>query len=311
MAAFEQNQRLKHYLLVDLDSDSHLISKKDMKIAITAASGNLGRAIVERVRLELGKNKVIGIARTPGNAAFLEVEVRKGDYNSKADFVAALQGVSAVLLVSGMDHPDKRIQQHRHVIDAAKENGVKKIVYTSIMGAAEGNAFSPIVASNRQTEEDIKSSGMDWAIGRNGIYIEPDLEYIETYNSDGGIINSAADGKCGYTSRSELAYAYYRLLADDGLLGETYNLFGEPITQQQLTQAINHAYGLELGYKSISVEEYTIQRKAALGEFMGAVIGGIYEGIRAGKFDGSSDYIKVTGRAHKTPAEMIQEFGNT
>ncbi|MGQ1786858.1 MULTISPECIES: NAD(P)H-binding protein [unclassified Saccharicrinis] len=279
-----------------------------MKIAVTTASGNLGSAIVERLKVEIGKENLIGIARTPEKAIFLDVEIRKGDYNNKADFVSALQGVDVVLLVSGMDHPDKRIQQHRNVIEAAKENGVKKIVYTSIFGAATGNAFSPIVASNRQTEEDIKNSGMAWAIGRNGIYIEPDLAYIENYKKERGIVNCAADGKCGYTSRNELAYAYFKLLTDDSLLRNTFNLFGQTITQQQLADAINKAYGLELTFKSISVETYTEQRKAALGDFLGTVIGGIYEGIRYGKFDGPSDFFKVAGRAHQSVDEMINNY---
>ena len=279
-----------------------------MKIAVTTASGNLGSTIVEHLKQEIGKENVIGIARTPEKAAFLDVEIRRGDYNNKATFVEALKGVNAVLLVSGMDDPEKRIQQHRNVIEAAKENGVKKIVYTSIMGAEEGNAFSPVVASNRQTEEDIKNSGMDWAIGRNGIYIEPDLEYIETYKKEGGIINSAGNGKCGYTSRKELAFAYYKLLINDDLNGGTYNLFGESITQQELANAINLVYGTQLEYRAISVEEYTKQRQEALGAFMGTVIGGIYEGINADKFDAPSDFVKVTGRAHQTKEEMIQDY---
>lgn len=279
-----------------------------MKIAVTTASGNLGSAIINRLKQEIGAENVIGIARTPEKATGLGVEIRKGDYNNKEEFISALQGVDAVLLVSGMDHPEKRIEQHRNVIEAAKENGVNKIVYTSIYGAEEGNAFSPIVASNRQTEEDIKDSGLQWAIGRNGIYIEPDLEYIETYKKEGGIINCAADGKCGYTSRTELAYAYYKLLIDDELQGKTYNLFGEPITQQQLTNAINEAYNLNLPYKSITVEAYVKERQAALGDFLGTVIGGIYEGIRTNKYNGQSDFATIANRPHKSLHEMIKEF---
>ena len=279
-----------------------------MKIAVTTASGNLGSTIINHLKQEIGAENIAGIARTPEKAAFLGVEIRKGDYNSKEEFLEALKGVDVMLLVSGMDHPDKRIQQHRNVIEAAKENGVQKIVYTSIIGADEGNAFSPIVASNRQTEEDIRNSGLLWAIGRNGLYIEPDLEYIDTYKKDGAIINSAANGKCGYTSRQELAFAYFQLLINDSLNGKTYNLFGEPITQQQLTEAINAAFNLSLEYKSISVEAYIQERQAALGEFMGTVIGGIYEGINTGKFAGNSDFLTVAKRPHKSITEMINDF---
>lgn len=281
-----------------------------MKIAVTSASGKLGSEIVKQLIREIGKDNVIGIARTPEKAKYLGVEIRQGDYNNREHFDEALQGVDAVLLVSGMDEPQKRIQQHRNVIEAAKHNGVKKIVYTSIVGAEVGNAFSPIVASNRQTEKDIKNSGLEWAIGRNGIYIEPDLEYIETYKKEGGIINSAADGKCGYTSRNELAYSYFKLLTNDNLNGGIYNLFGQAITQEQLANEINKVYGIDLTYKSITVEEYTNQRKAALGDFMGTVIGGIYEGIRDEKFNPESDFEDVTNRIHKSPQEMIYEYLN-
>lgn len=281
-----------------------------MKIAVTTASGKLGAAIINHLKQEIGAENVIGIARTPEKAKHLEVEIRKGDYNSREDFNKALKGIDAVLLVSGMDHPDNRIKQHRNVIEAAKSNGVKKIVYTSIFGADKGNAFSPIVASNRQTEEDIRNSGLQWAIGRNGIYIEPDLEYIETYKKEGGIINCAGTGKCGYTSREELAYAYFRLLTDNALSGKTYNLTGIPSTQQELADAINKAYGINLEYKSISVEEYIKERQAALGEFMGTIIGGIYEGIGAGKFSGESDFFEIAKRPHKGLDEMISDFKN-
>ena len=97
-----------------------------MKIAVTSASGKLGASIVEHLIDEIGKEQVIGIARTPEKAQYLGVEIRQGDYNNRQDFDTALKGVDAVLLVSGMDEPQKRIVQHRHVIEAAKANGVKK-----------------------------------------------------------------------------------------------------------------------------------------------------------------------------------------
>lgn len=281
-----------------------------MKIAVTTASGQLGSSIIKHLKATFGRENTIGIARTPEKAKHLGIEIRKGDYNSKEDFIVALKDIDAVLLISGMDHPEKRIHQHRNVIDAAKDNHVRKIIYTSIFGAEEGNAFSPVVASNRQTESDIKNSGLQWAIGRNGIYIEPDLEYLDTYKKEGGIINCAADGRCGYTSRTELAFAYSMLLTEDKLLGKTYNLFGEPVSQQQLTDAINKAYSLNLPFKNIPVDKYIKHRKEALGDFLGTVIGGIYEGIRTGKFNGKSNFFEVTGRTHKTLDEMIQEFIN-
>ncbi|WP_339726097.1 SDR family oxidoreductase [Maribacter stanieri] len=279
-----------------------------MKIAVTSASGKLGASIVKHLINLIGKENVIGIARTVEKAAYLGVEIRKGDYNSREDFNSALQGVDAVLLVSGMDEPQKRIQQHRNVIEAAKQNGVKKIVYTSIVGDEDKNAFSPIVQSNRQTEKDVQASGLQWVIGRNGIYIEPDLEYLDTYIKEGRIENCAGQGKCTYTSREELGYAYAKLLIEDKHNGQVYNLVGEPVTQSELAENINKVYGTNLIYNSVTVDNYAADRKAALGDFMGTVIAGIYEGIKAGANDVPSDFEKATGRAPKSLFEMISEF---
>jgi len=279
-----------------------------MKIAVTSASGKLGASIVKHLVDLIGKDNVIGIARTPEKAKHLGVEIRKGDYNNRKDFNSALKGVDKVLLVSGMDEPQKRIEQHRNVIEAAKNNGVQKIVYTSIIGSETGTAFSPVVNSNRQTEEDVRNSGLDYVIGRNGIYIEPDLEYIDTYVKEGEIRNCAADGKCGYTSREELGFAYAQMLNNDHLDGNTYNLLGEAITQAQLAAYINEVYKTNLKYTSVPVAEYKKERQDALGEFLGTVIAGIYEGIKNGANDVPSDFEKVAGRPHKSPLGIIENY---
>jgi NAD(P)H dehydrogenase (quinone) len=269
-----------------------------MNIAVTAASGGLGSAIINQLLNEVTKEQIIGLARSPERAEFLGVEIRKGDYDNLDDLLLSLTGVDVVLLVSGRDAPDKRIGQHQNVINAAKESGVQKIVYTSIFGEVTDTTFSPIIASNRQTEEDVKQSGLQWAIGRNGLYIEPDVEYMETYMKDGKIANCAADGKCAYTTRDELAFAYSKMILEDKHNGKTYNLTGEAITQQQLTDYLNQAFGTTLSYESMSVEEYTKERQNELGEFLGSIIAGIYSGIRSGTTNIKSDFKQAAGREH-------------
>ena len=280
------------------------------KIAVTAASGQLGKAIVKQLINEIDKDNIIAIARTPQKISNLGVEVRKGDYNSYEDFDIALKGVDTLLLVSGMDAPDKRIMQHRNVIEAAKQNKVQKIVYTSVVGDKNKTSFAPIIESNRQTEEDIKKSGLDWSIGRNGLYIEPDLEYIDKYVQQGGIVNSAGNEKCAYTSRDELGIAYAKMLIHKQHNYKTYNLIGEPITQTQLANYINQVYHTNLTYSSMDVKAYTDDRKVELGDFLGTVIGSIYESIRNGAFNIQSHFEEAVGRPHKPTLKIINEFKN-
>lgn len=279
-----------------------------MKIAVTAASGKLGSAIVEATVKLTSKDQVVALARTPTRALGLGVEVRPGDYEDAEQLEQSLQGVDVVLLVSGMDAPDKRIGQHRNVIEAAKKAGVRKIVYTSVQGAEENTAFSPVIQSNRQTEQDVRESGLEWVNGRNGIYIEPDIEYIDSYKKAGGIFNCAGEGKCGYTTREELGYAYARMLVEDIHNGNTYNLHGDAITQAQLTDYMNSAFGTNLTFTSMSVEEYRLDRVAELGDFIGTVIAGIYQGILEGKSDNPSHFEQAAGRKHVSWQDYFSEL---
>ena len=271
-----------------------------MTYAVTAVSGQFGLEIARKLIALPGGVPVIGLARTPGKVTDLRIEVRPGDYDQPEQLQTSLAGVDALVIVSGMAPPEDRIQQHCNVIDAARAAGVKKLVYTSIQGPDEGTAFSPVVQSNRQTEADIRASGLDWAIGRNGIYIEPDVEYIDSYRAKGEIANSAGDGKCGYTTRSELAHAYTALLTRDDFNGQTVDLNGTAITQEQLAGYLNAAFGTDLTYRAMTSAEFVADRTAELGDFIGPIIGGIYEGIRQGAYDRPGAFAEVTGRPHQS-----------
>lgn len=269
-----------------------------MTIAVTAASGQLGASIVQSLLPIYPKENILALARTPHKASHLGVKVGKGDYNQPAELEKSLQGVDTLLLVSGMDAPEERIVQHRNVIQSAKNAGVKKIVYTSIQGAAKGTSFSPIVQSNRQTESDIQASGLSWVIGRNGLYIEPDIAYIDHYKKDGCITNCASEGLCGYTTRQELGYAYARMLTEQKHHQRIYNLHGTPISQATLAKYINSAFHTQLSYIPMSPEAYLKREQAELGDFLGRIVAGIYEGIALGKLNNPSHFEQAAGRKH-------------
>ena len=71
-----------------------------MKLAVTAASGQLGRTVIDHLKTVHPVENIIGIARTPEKAADLGVEVRQGSYGDRDAFAEALEGVEAVLLIS-------------------------------------------------------------------------------------------------------------------------------------------------------------------------------------------------------------------
>ena len=269
-----------------------------MKVVVTAVGVHLGSAIAQLLISNIGRENVVGTARTPAKAEHLGITIMPGDYNSKSDYEKALEGADVVMIVSGMDTPEKRIGQHRNIINAAKEAGARKLVYSSIIGVEGKSSFDQIVQSNRQTEQDIRKSRLAWSIGRNGLYIEPDVEYIETYKKDGKIANCAGEGLCSYTTREELAHAYTRMILNDDRNSQTFNLSGEVITQQQLCAYLNSAFGSKLVYEEMTPEAYLAFQQIVNGEFLGKIIAGIYAKIRNGEFNIQSDFEAAAGRKH-------------
>src|SRR5579875_54167 len=105
-----------------------------MVVAVTGATGQLGRLVVAGLKAKLPANEIVALARSPEKAADLGVAARAFDYDAPATLPAALAGVDALLLISSTEI-GRRLPQHRAVIAAARQAGVRRIVYTSLLHA--------------------------------------------------------------------------------------------------------------------------------------------------------------------------------
>ena len=90
-----------------------------MTIAITAATGQLGRLVVQSLKTRAPRDEVVALVRAPEKAVDLGVAVREADYDRPETLDRALAGVDTLLLISGPD-VGRRVALHRHVIAAAK-----------------------------------------------------------------------------------------------------------------------------------------------------------------------------------------------
>ncbi len=118
-----------------------------MKIAVTAANGRLGTAVIRELVKRSRAADVVAVARDPSRVSVADVERRAGDYSSIADMQAALAGVDAVLLISApVAGGGDRLKLHANVIRAAQQAVVRKLVYTSVIGneLAAGTVFAPL-----------------------------------------------------------------------------------------------------------------------------------------------------------------------
>jgi len=279
-----------------------------MKVGVTAASGNLGRLILAELVSTIGADNVVGIARAPGKIGLAGIETRAADYADAAVWPEALEGLDTVILVSAPAGCGDRIKMHWNVMEGGALAGVRKMLYTSVIGNGKeaDTLYAPFAAINRQTEAMLQTSGLEWVIPRNGLYLEFDVAHIVNADQDGGIFrNNGGNGRCGYITRAEIAFATAQLALDEQHNGRIYNLVGTCHTQAELVKMVNEVYGTHVGYEAISDEECFARLEPERGEIVANMLTGCYQCIRNGAYEVPSDYQAAAGRPAKSIKEQI------
>ena len=141
-------------------------------IAITGATGQLGRLVLQNLLKTVPASQIVAAVRSPEKAADLAalgVQVRQADYVQPATLEAAFQGVDKLLLISSSE-VGQRATQHAAVIAAAQKAGVKLLAYTSLLRA--DTSPLALAAEHKETEAMLRASGLPHVLLRNGWYTE-------------------------------------------------------------------------------------------------------------------------------------------
>jgi len=225
-----------------------------MTIAVTGANGQLGRLVIQGLLTQRPAADIVALVRTPAKAAGLGVEVRQGDYTQPETLVPSLAGVETLLLISSSE-VGQRVAQHRHVIDAAKAAGVKRVVYTSLLHAER----SPLglAPEHVETEALLKASGLTHTILRNGWYTENYTGSVASALAHGALIGSAGQGRIASAARADYAQAAVVVLTTPGHDNRTYELAGDAAyTLAELAAEISHQSGQQIPYKDLPAADY-------------------------------------------------------
>lgn len=275
-------------------------------IAITGATGQLGRLVIEKLKARIAPASIIALARKPAAAAELGVTAREFDYDRPETFARALAGVDKLLIISGNEF-GKRIAQHKAVIDAAKAAGVKFIAYTSLLHA-DTSAIHALADEHLVTEKDLKASGVAYAILRNGWYTENYISSIAGALAHGALVGAAGDAKSNAASREDYAEAAAIVLTSDGHAGKVYELAGDTaFTLSELAAEISRQTGKTIPYKNLSEAEYAaVLEGAGLPTFIAQVYAAFDTGISKGALvDDSKTLSKLLGRATRPVSETV------
>jgi NAD(P)H dehydrogenase (quinone) len=226
-------------------------------IAITGATGQLGRLVIQELLRSVPANQIIAAVRTPAKAqdlAALGVQVRQADYAQPATLQAAFAGVDKLLLISSSE-VGQRAPQHRAVIDAAKAAGVKLIAYTSLL-RADTSALG-LAAEHKETEAALHASGVPFVLLRNGWYAENYAGTVPMAVQHGAVMGSAREGRIAAASRADYAAAAATVLVREGQAGKVYELAGDTsFTMAEFAAEIAKQSGKPVAYVDMPPADY-------------------------------------------------------
>jgi len=226
-----------------------------MKIAITGATGQLGHLAIEKLKERTEKENLIALVRNTEKAKDLGIEARLFDYAKPELLADSLKGVDYLFLISSSE-VGQRETQHKNVINAAKDAGVKWIVYTSLLHASTSEmALAP---EHVATEKALQESGITYTILRNGWYTENYAGSIPGSIQAGAFIGSAENGKISSSTREDYAEAAANVLTTEGHENKIYELAGDiAYTLADLAAEVSKQIGKEIPYVNLSEADFT------------------------------------------------------
>lgn len=283
-------------------------------IVVTGATGNLGKATIKSLLNKgIAATDIAALVRDETKAAELKatgIQVKLGDYQEVDSLKKAFQGVDKLLLVSSSADIIHRFAQHKNAIDAAKETGVRHLVYTGFaMRDLHQSSMTADVHYHADTAAYVKQVAIPYTMLHNTFYADLIPLLIGKDALEQGISIPAGDGKIPFLPLAEMAEALAVVLTMPGHENKEYVLAAETaFSFAEIAAMLSASTGKTIAYHQPEVRVYIAQLiQAGLSEEDAAYIARYATAFAQGEFDtGKSDVKQLLGRSPVRLADFLR-----
>lgn len=271
-----------------------------MKIAVTGATGHLGGAVARRLAEQGADLRVV--VRDAARAPRLDgAEVAVADYGDEPAIRAAFDGVDVLYLVSASESAD-RLGRHRTAVAAAAAAGVRRVVYTSFLGAAADSTFT-LARDHHHTERALEEAGLPFVALRNSLY----ADVLPYFAADGVIAGPAGDGRLAPIARADIVDVSLAVLEDESIAGPLDVTGPELLDLHQVAEILSQVRGEPVRYVAETVEEaYASRARYGAPEWQVEAWVSTYEAIARGELAVVSDVVeRLTGHPPRSLREVV------
>ncbi len=227
-------------------------------LLVTGAGGQLGQLVVDHLLRTIPAAQIVAIVRNEAarrRASALGLRALYADYDNPGTLDAAFKGVGRALLISS-NSIGRRVAQHQNLIEASKRANVGLVAYTSVLHA-DGSLLG-LAGEHRETEALLRTSGVPFALLRNGWYTENYTAGIPAALAHNELKGSAGEGRIASASRQDYAEAAAAVLTTaENLSGRVFELAGDSAyTLRELAAEITRQSSKAIAYKDLPETEY-------------------------------------------------------
>ncbi|MFE7778540.1 NAD(P)H-binding protein [Streptomyces sp. NPDC057445] len=220
-------------------------------ILVTGSTGTVGRELVRRLPDGI---PVRLMTRSPERVTTMTpaAETVGADFTDDGSLARALQGVRKVFLVTARVGAD----DDARFLRLAREAGVRHVVKLSAAAVADGAADDLITRWQRDNEELLRRSGMEWTMLRPRAFTSNSLSWAASVRSEGVVRALYGSSLNACVDPRDIAAVAVSALTGDGHEGRVHTLTGpEAISAVQQTAQLAAVLGQPLRFEELGPQE--------------------------------------------------------